>query len=411
MIKMFGMCCPKKPKVSLDYIIKWIEEKDAIINELKEWQTIIDSQIGDIETWKAQVEGDITTRVVQAIEDYDWSTLPEEALSHKTDKVVGATEGNFASLDRSGNLLNSGFSSSSFALTNHTHDIITTSSQKARAFVGVSNEDTIGSITLFVTNDVTRPPETAVINVDNMPNLNRALTNPDTTPTSGSDNFVTSDTVYEALRNKSDVGHSHDTIFNGNTSISIDGDEGAISIAVANSDSGGDTTITPDNIENLDRALQDPDTTPRSGSAGLVTSGGVYTAISKKSDKEFCDKVYSRLMEFEKKSSVEYDITAIYDYGDSRPFLKVNGTDIIYEYDRTSEKITILHNVDYLYELAFVGDVFVIKDLTTGTSLGTARVEEFQTSPNRIKLSGLPLPANPSYIDKNIEIAITHGNY
>ena len=487
MIKMFGMCCPKKPKVSLDYIIKWIEENDAIINELKEWQTIIDSQIGDIEAWKAQVEKDITTRVVQAIEDYDWSTLPEEALSHKIDKVTSVIDGNFAVFNTEGNIEDSGITSVDictmefyngdehlFRESSVINSILTAGIHNVSYVCNNDTNHNFYSI-LFVSNNYGKISPRGVTGYNVIQYLldnkgyyiryrqfrDAAHTDPlgDWTDWKNADvvnsveagiyDPVSSDAVYAALQEKADkvvdaiTGNLASLDENGNLQDSgkkssdfaeaehdhkeirqtNSDDELALVSATANEDGNlwinlslrevGEQTkvakITYNNIDNLNRALN-PDTTPRSGSDNLVTSGGVYTAINGKSDKEFCDKVYSRLMEFEKKNSVEYEITATYEYG-GRPILRSGEADIIYEYDSTSEKIMILYNVDYLYKLTFVGDVFVIKDMTTGTSLGTATVVGLMGGPNRIKLSGLPLPYNSSYSGKSIGIAITHGNY
>ena len=87
-------CCPKKPKKSLDYVIKWIEDTDKTIKELTIWKDTINENISEL--------------VTEAIEDYDWSNLPVEALSKKADKVENATPGHLAALDSNGNLVDSG---------------------------------------------------------------------------------------------------------------------------------------------------------------------------------------------------------------------------------------------------------------------------------------------------------------
>lgn len=313
---LLDMCCPKKPKKSLDYVIKWAEDKDKTIKDLS-------NTVQELNKWKEDIsEETLRTIFDEYAETYPWDNVP--AFNAKADKVENAVAGNIASLDSEGNLQDSGKKPANFA----------------------------------------------------------------------------------------PAVHSHSVILDASTESSISIDEGIISIEIEREGSGGETEINASNIGNLHRALEKPDTTPTSGSAKLVTSGGVYTAISKKSDKEFCDKVYSRLMEFEKKSSVEYGITATYSYIGSytKPHLKIGENNIIYDYDLNSKKIIILYNVPYLYGLAFAGDVLVIKDLTTGTSLGTATVENLTTGSNAMILSGLSLPNDVSYNNKSIEIAITHGN-
>jgi len=53
-----------------------------------------------------------------------WSSQKiSSELSAKADKVLGATAGNFASLDASGNIGDSGYSASSFSLASHSHNL------------------------------------------------------------------------------------------------------------------------------------------------------------------------------------------------------------------------------------------------------------------------------------------------
>ena len=60
-------------------------------------------------------------------------TLPTQDISGKADKVSGATNGNFAGLDASGNLTDSGNKASDFAAADHTH------SDKADKVTGATN--------------------------------------------------------------------------------------------------------------------------------------------------------------------------------------------------------------------------------------------------------------------------------
>lgn len=128
------------------------------------------------------------------------TTTVNAALSAKADKVSGATNNNFAALDSNGNIKDSGKKTSDFATAGHTHSEI-------------------------------------------------AL---------GEDNFVSAT-------------------------------EGEITIGVSASGEGGEVSITPSNIDNLERALQNPDSTPTLNSDKLVTSGGVKTALNGKMDTKTID--------------------------------------------------------------------------------------------------------------------------
>ena len=103
----------------------------------------------------------------------------------------------------------------------------------------------------------------------------------DTTPTTNSTNPVTSGGVATALAGKAAVDHSHTNIHDGeNNSLSVG--EGYVAIELYDGKSGGQLEFTVDNLPNLHRALQDPDTTPTANSTKLVTSGGVKEALDKK---------------------------------------------------------------------------------------------------------------------------------
>lgn len=82
-------------------------------------------------------------------------------------------------------------------------------------------------------------------------------TSVDTTPTSGSTKMVTSGGVHTALAGKADSSHKHSA---------SDITSGALSVERGGT---GNTSV---------------DTTPTSGSTKMVTSGGVYTALSKKAN-------------------------------------------------------------------------------------------------------------------------------
>ena len=98
------------------------------------------------------------------------------------------------------------------------------------------------------------------IESSDVPNLIRALSDPDSTPIANSNNLVTSGSVKAALDNKR-------TLVGQTISLVISGQE----IEIDSSD-----------VPNLIRALSDPDSTPIANSNNLVTSGGVKTALDGK---------------------------------------------------------------------------------------------------------------------------------
>ena len=175
-MSLFDMCCPKKPKKSLDYVIKWVENADKRFEDIDTY----------LENLNAAINGDkgLYSRV---------SGL-EVALGEKQDTLIF-----------------------------------------------------------------------------------------DTTPTINSTNPVTSGGVATALADKAAVGHSHANIYEGDNNMLSVG-EGYINIELYDGERGGELEFTVDNLPNLHRALQDPDTTPTADSTQLVTSGGMKAALDGKAN-------------------------------------------------------------------------------------------------------------------------------
>lgn len=173
-----------------------------------------------------------------------------------------------------------------------------TNTGQAKIVVGVENSEE------------TEYSRTIAITWANIKNLERALLNPDTTPTADSDNFVTSGGVKAALDGKQDALTFDTTPTAGSTNpvtsdgvkkaldakrqirqddsetsdhaiVSATAEDGDVYIrfSVREGDNIKSASITLDNIENLIRALIDPDSTPTADSDNLVTSGGVKAAI------------------------------------------------------------------------------------------------------------------------------------
>ena len=101
----------------------------------------------------------------------------------------------------------------------------------------------------------------------------------DTTPTASSTNPVTSGGVKAALDGKADQVHMHSAIGDEGSSITVG--EGEINIELSDpvTHSGGELNITISKLPNLQRAINNPDSTPTANSNNLVTSGGVKDAI------------------------------------------------------------------------------------------------------------------------------------
>ena len=110
----------------------------------------------------------------------------------------------------------------------------------------------------------------------------------DSAPTEGSYNPVTSGGVKNALDNKATYYaiESREYPEDGYSQVTADNDAelgGNIVITVRKGNEQTKTLhIHSDNIENLERALTTPDTTPTANSTNLVTSGGVKAALDGK---------------------------------------------------------------------------------------------------------------------------------
>ena len=148
------------------------------------------------------------------------------ALAAKADKVSGATNNNFASLDGNGNLKDSGKKASDFMPTMPVDDV----------------------------------------------------------PHEDSDDLVTSGGVYMALELKADANHTHTGIESTQSSVTCEGSIGHVDIdartAILLAIQDKDAAITYQTIDNLNRALSNPDAAPTLNSDKLVTSGGIYNAIN-----------------------------------------------------------------------------------------------------------------------------------
>lgn len=126
-----------------------------------------------------------------------------------------------------------------------------------------------------------------------VPNLLRALSDPDTTPTTDSNKLITSGGVKDAIDNKTELStgvleskvgienkHSGDYEYDQAKVIG----RNRIVIGVGANAEDGSAIIDANNIANLQRAISNPDSTPTANSDNLVTSGGVKAALNQKAD-------------------------------------------------------------------------------------------------------------------------------
>lgn len=218
--------------------------------------------------------------------------------------------------------------------------------------------------------------------------------------------------------------HTHNQItdFNGfqgcGATVSVgEGDQGEGVITLLIKGDGRDTEsktaeIDYFSMDNLNRAL---DTTqpPTAGSDKLSTSGQIYTALARKTDMDFSNKIYARLMEFEKLSSIKYSITATYaGIEGGKIKLMLDDNDIVKSSSVGSNpEISALWHVPYLYNLVFVGDTLEARNLTVmgDPVLGTATVTSISSGPPTISLSGLLCKLNASNVGNEIQISIIHN--
>jgi hypothetical protein len=169
-----------------------------------------------------------TTDVNTALNGKADTSTVNASLATKADKVSGATNNNFAALNSNGNLKDSGKNASDF-----------------------------------------------------MPAMSV-----DSTPTDNSTNLVTSGGVKAALDGKANFNElnngtnsSYIRVYNNSMDIMSE----SIELLAKKTEEGStlykDAEIDYNNIDNLKRALLDPDNTPTAASDNLVTSGGVKAAL------------------------------------------------------------------------------------------------------------------------------------
>ena len=221
---LLDMCCPKKPKKSLDYVIKWVEATDKTIKNLSD-------TVQELNKWKEDISKETLSPIFnEYAKTYPWDNVP--AFNTKADKVEnvivghlasldengnlqdsgkkpadfvpnvsGATEGNLPQFDANGNIQDSGNKAEDFALVGHSHSVILDKSTES----SVSIEE--GRISIFIQGEGSGG-ETE-INANNIGNLHRALVTPSSMPENDATKLITSKAVYDALAGKANSAHHH----------------------------------------------------------------------------------------------------------------------------------------------------------------------------------------------------------
>lgn len=183
---LLDMCCPKKPKKSLDYVIKWVEDTDKTIKDLSD-------TVQELNKWKEDISKETLSPIFnEYAETYPWNNVP--AFNAKADKVKNVVVGHLASLDENGNLQDSGKKAEDFALVGHLHSAILDTSTESSISIDQ------GIISIFIQGEGSGG-ETE-INANNIGNLHRALVTPSSTPENDATKLITSKAVYDAITTK-----------------------------------------------------------------------------------------------------------------------------------------------------------------------------------------------------------------
>lgn len=200
---LLDMCCPKKPKKSLDYVIKWVEDTDKTIKDLSD-------TVQELNKWKEDISEETLRPIFdEYAETYPWDNVP--AFNAKADKVENVVAGHLASLDENGNLQDSGKKPTDFAAAKHTHSYLTDVGQVSMnaverdhqsATIVCDSEDEGGPyVSITLEDEISSHPmrEDVRIDLDNIGNLHRALVTPSSIPENDATKLITSKAVYDAM--------------------------------------------------------------------------------------------------------------------------------------------------------------------------------------------------------------------
>ena len=249
---ILNMCCPKKPKMSLDYIIKWIETEDKNIRTIEESLSNLTTAVQVLTAWKEQIEeDDLKTLFDTYAEEYDWSQVP----------VIGDIQSDVLELQQDLSSLETDVDS------------------RLDARLEKPNMCILGNVPVWTSGN-------------ELDGTGKAIEG--STPSEDSEKLITSGAVYAGIHSYVPAG-----ISNAGYGVSVD-EDGEFHIGsdyVVIDVDGGEAAINSENIDNLNRALQAPDSVPTKNNDNLITSNGVYNGLQDRpSRKEMGRTVNAMLM-------------------------------------------------------------------------------------------------------------------
>ena len=224
-----------KDITKLDFIKDWIDWAEPIIKE-------IDTKIIDLETWKTGIDSDVS---------YIQSSLSNFALKTHTHTISQIIDLENVLLNI--NRIKEGDDRIEISGGGINGEIIINLHSKGDQGETLDNEFLIDSNDLY------------------------NILYPEDTPLQNSSKLITSRGVYKALQNIPSSPTDNIISENG-TGLSVV--DGAFNGVIKNGSTTKYITITKDNVDNLNNTLNSPDTVPTSNSSKLITSGGVYDALS-----------------------------------------------------------------------------------------------------------------------------------
>ena len=240
-MSIFSRCCPKKPKKSLDYIIKWVEETDKTLKE--------------VVAWKEQIEeDDLKTLFDTYAESYPWDQVP----------VIGTLQEDVSDLQHDLRSLETNVSS-----------LETDVDSRLAARIEKPAEYVAGNVPVWTENA-------------GLSGEGRAIE--ENAPSADSAGLITSGAVYAALQGKANLEHYHNIIINQASGgrlaeFEVDATSRTATLGLNDGTTYKSAEINMNNIDNLNRALQSPQV-PTQGSNKYSTSGQIYDFVKAMSPKE-----------------------------------------------------------------------------------------------------------------------------
>lgn len=275
-----------KDITKLDFIKDWIDWAEPIIKE-------IDTKIIDLETWKTGIDSDVS---------YIQSSLSNFALKEHTHTISQIIDlENVLNISR----IIEGDDRIEISGGGINGEIIINLHSKGDQGETLDNEFLIDSDDLY------------------------NILYPEDTPLQGSSKLITSGGVYKALQNIPSSPTNNITSRNGTGILVVDGAfKGVIKDRVTTKY----ITIDKNNVDNLNNALKNPNTIPTSGSSNLITSGGVYDALSQIVNTTSIPIIY-RVLDDNVMSPPTIEIDSLFPVGSSNRVTLIikNATSTVYD--------------------------------------------------------------------------------